>query len=38
LCRRVVESYCSQPDKSLIYVTHRREEIPQCVNRFMELD
>ncbi|MBP1639097.1 MAG: molybdenum transporter ATP-binding protein [Bacteroidetes bacterium] len=38
LCRRVVESYCAQPDKSLIYVTHRREEIPTCIDHYMELD
>ena len=37
LCRKVVESFCAQPDKSLIYVTHRREEIPDCVNNYMEL-
>ena len=37
LCRQIVESYCSQPDKTLIYVTHRREEIPDCIDRFMEL-
>jgi molybdate transport system ATP-binding protein len=37
LCTAIVESFCSQPDKSLIYVTHRREEIPTCVNHFMEL-
>jgi molybdate transport system ATP-binding protein len=37
LCRSIVESYCSQPGKTLIYVTHRREEIPACVDRFMEL-
>ncbi len=36
-CRQIVESYCSQPDKSLIYVTHCREEIPSCVNKYMEL-
>lgn len=38
LCRAVVESFCSQPDKSLIYVTHRREEIPDCVDHYMELN
>jgi len=38
LCRRVVESYCAQPDKSLIYVTHRSEEIPACVDHYMKLD
>ncbi len=30
-CAGIIESYCSQPDKSLIYVTHRQEEIPACV-------
>jgi len=38
LCRRVVESYCAQPEKSLIYVTHRREEIPAGIDNYMELD
>jgi molybdate transport system ATP-binding protein len=37
LCRHIVEQYASQPDKSLIYVTHQRNEIPVCVQRFMEL-
>ncbi len=35
--RKVIESFCSQEDKTLIYVTHRREEIPSCVNLFFEL-
>jgi molybdate transport system ATP-binding protein len=37
LCHNLVELYCSQPYKTLIYVTHRKEEIPLCVNRIMEL-
>ncbi len=37
LCTAIVESYCSQANKTLIYVTHRREEIPTCVTHFMEL-
>jgi molybdate transport system ATP-binding protein len=37
LCRQVVEQYASQPNKTLIYVTHQREEIPDCVSYFMEL-
>ncbi|MBB3188419.1 ATP-binding cassette domain-containing protein [Microbacter margulisiae] len=37
LCRHIVETYASQPDKTLIYVTHHREEIPDCVGRYMEL-
>lgn len=35
--RMVIEAFCAQPKKSLIYVTHRREEIPSCVDRFFEL-
>lgn len=35
--RQVIEAYCSQPDRCLIYVTHRREEIPSCVDHFFEL-
>jgi molybdate transport system ATP-binding protein len=37
LCRQVVEQYASQPNKTLIYVTHQRKEIPDCVSYFMEL-
>ena len=35
--RRVIEQYCAQPDKTMIYVTHRQEEIPTCVTKFFEL-
>lgn len=35
--RQVIEAYCAQPDRCLIYVTHRREEIPSCVDHFFEL-
>ena len=37
ICTVIVESFCNQADKTLIYVTHRREEIPVCVTHFMEL-
>lgn len=37
LCRQIVEQYALQPDKTLIYVTHQRDEIPDCVGSFMEL-
>jgi len=36
-CTSIIESYCSQARKSLIFVSHYREEIPACVNKFMEL-
>ncbi len=37
LCRSVIEKYCKQEGKTMIYVTHRREEIPSCVNHVFEL-
>lgn len=36
-CTAVIESFCRQPGKTLIYVTHRREEIPTSVTRTIEL-
>jgi molybdate transport system ATP-binding protein len=36
-CTSIIESYCGQSDKSLIFVSHYREEIPLCINKFMEL-
>lgn len=38
LCRHIVEQYALQPNKTLIYVTHQRNEIPVCVDRWMELE
>lgn len=35
--RNVIERFCEQPKKSLIYVTHRREEIPTCIDKVFEL-
>lgn len=37
ICTGIIESFCRQPDKSLIFVTHRHEEIPASVSRFFEL-
>lgn len=36
--RRVIEKYCAQPGRTMIYVTHRRNEIPSCVTKFFELE
>jgi len=33
LAKRIIESYCSQKGKTLIYVTHYEEEIPSIINR-----
>jgi len=35
--RQIIETFCNRPDKTLIYVTHYREEIPSCVDRSFEL-
>ncbi len=37
LCTLIVESFARQPGKSLIYVTHRQEEIPGCIDKYMVL-
>lgn len=37
LCHAIIELYATQPGKSLIYVTHRIEEIPSCVNHQLKL-
>jgi molybdate transport system ATP-binding protein len=36
-CMRLVDSYCTQAGKTLIYVTHNREEIPKSVDKILEL-
>ncbi|MFV0391501.1 MAG: ATP-binding cassette domain-containing protein [Paludibacteraceae bacterium] len=36
-CLQIVDSYGNQPDKSIVFVTHRKEEIPKIVDRFMIL-
>ncbi len=35
--RKIIEKFAEQPDKTMIYVTHREEEIPSCVNHHFEL-
>lgn len=35
--RKVVETICDHPDKTMIYVTHYAEEIPDCVTSVLEL-
>ncbi len=33
----LVDAFCRRPGKTLVYVTHYREEIPPCVDRVKEL-
>ena len=34
LATDIIQEYCSDPDVSLIYVTHYKDEIPPCVTEF----
>lgn len=36
-CTTIIESFARQAGKSLIYVTHRKEEIPDCIDHCMQL-
>ncbi|GHT51539.1 molybdate ABC transporter ATP-binding protein ModF [Bacteroidia bacterium] len=37
LAGQIIETFCARPDKTLIYVTHYREEIPACVTLFKQV-
>lgn len=34
----IIEEYCAQPGKTLIFVTHYPEELPQCVDKHFILE
>ena len=36
-CLKMISRFAAQPDKSLIFVTHYRKEIPECVTNVLEL-
>lgn len=36
-CLQIIEQYGKQPGKSLIFVTHRKEEIPAIITKFLNL-
>lgn len=38
LAASVIESFCSCPGKTLIYVTHYPNELPECVDRHFRLE
>lgn len=37
LVRNVIEEYCRQPDKTLIFVTHYQEDLPPCIDHSLFL-
>lgn len=38
LFRNIIEQLCEHTDKTLIYVTHLKDEIPSCINKFIRLE
>jgi molybdate transport system ATP-binding protein len=36
--RELITALCEAFDKTLIYVSHYRQELPSCVNRFLQLE
>ncbi len=37
LVRRVIDAYCEDADKTLLMVTHYREELPDCIDHYKDL-
>ncbi|MGN0036520.1 MAG: ATP-binding cassette domain-containing protein [Bacteroidaceae bacterium] len=37
VARAVIEAFCHRADKTLVMVTHCRDELPDCVDRVLEL-
>ncbi|MBR4815087.1 MAG: molybdenum ABC transporter ATP-binding protein, partial [Paludibacteraceae bacterium] len=33
----IIERFCEQPGKTLIYVTHLKDEMPPCIEHILEL-
>ena len=38
LLKNLIEQICEHSNKTLIYVTHLKEEIPSCVTKFIQLE
>ena len=37
LVKRIIEDFCSQPEKTLVMVTHYEEELPDCITHHLQL-
>lgn len=37
MVKAIIDHYCSDPEKTLIMVSHYEEELPNCINKRMEL-
>jgi len=33
MVKDIVDDYCREPSRTLIYVTHYREELPKCIDK-----
>ena len=38
MVRNLIEDYCSDPERTLIMVTHYEEELPPCIDRCLRLE
>ena len=38
MVKDIVDDYCCDPEKTLIYVTHYQEELPRCINHSLTLE
>ncbi len=38
LFKNIIEQICGHSNKTLVYVTHLKEEIPSCVTKFIQLE
>jgi molybdate transport system ATP-binding protein len=38
LFKDIIEQICEHSDKTLIYVTHLKSEIPSCIGKFIQLE
>jgi molybdate transport system ATP-binding protein len=38
MVKDIVDDYCRDPQKTLIYVTHYQEELPRCIDHSLYLE
>jgi len=38
LVKDIIEAYCQQPDKTLVFVTHYKEELPAVIDHAIFLE
>lgn len=38
MVKAIIEDFCSDPEKTLVMVTHYKDELPPCINRSLSLE